>query len=366
MKMNRIFFVVAIALVALLAAPHYASAFSISFLGKSGNDNNNITITGSIWSAKTGGFQRWGDVVKSVPKVSGYYTVEFGEVDLPDFNVLFNGQELWLQVDQAGTVLPRLLTISGYSITSSRAATAGVAAMAVDSDTVDGHHMDQDVLTTSSPSFSSVTATTFTGSLTGNADTATSAATATTATTASTADYATSAGSATTATTASTADYATSAGSAATATTASTADYATSAGNAATATSANTATTAGYATNAGDADTTDGFHLNQDVRTTATPSFNGLNIGGSTVINTSGQWVGSNNPSYIRYCYYRYGKDTGLSEETAVAIPNDETAWPDQFCCDYANNLGSSNFWDAYLRKVYPNGVDEDRTCNLN
>ena len=536
MKIYKVFFMAAVALAMLLAVPNYASAYSISYKGKVGNNNNSITITAEIYDAKTGGTLLWGTVSKSVTRVSGRYTVEFGEADMAGFDALFTGQDLWLVIDEGGTTFPPQLMSSGYSIRSGSAATADVATIAIDSDTVDGHHMDQDVLTTSSPSFSSVTAATFTGSLTGNADTATSAATATnsdqvdgfdadagtvantvpvrdgsgllpgsitgnaatattatSATTATTAGYATTAGSATTATTATTAGFATNAGnattadSASTATTATTAGYATTAGDAATvdgysldqdvqtsasptfssvtattfignltgsvdnadkvdgfdadagtvantvpvrdgsgllpgsitgnAATATTATTAGYATTAGDADTTDGFHLNQDVRTTAspsfssvtattfngnlngnattattagfattagdaatvdgyslnqnvltgsTPSFNGLKSNGSTVINSSNRWVGLNNPSYIRYCFYRWGKDIGKSEEGTVAIPNDESAWPDQFCCNYANNLGSSNFWEVYLRKVYANGTYEGRTCTLN
>lgn len=209
-----------------------------------------------------------------------------------------------------------------------------MATIAIDSDTVDGFHLDQDVRTTASPTFNSVTATTFIGNLTGSVDNAdkVDGFDANARTVANTIPVRDASGLLPGDIT----------------------------GNAATATTA---------TSAGNADTVEGYDMNQNVLTNSTPTFSGLNIGGSNVINSSGQWVGNDNPSYIRYCFFSYQGSDGVNHHASVALPNDETAWPDQFCCNYANRTMQQfpglTYFAAYVRKINRDSSFETRGCTL-
>lgn len=103
MKRNKIFIMAAVALVALLVAPNFASAYTISYKGQSGKNNNPIDIAVWIYGSSSGVDQLWpplavpqGDIHNRVPKVAGNYVVEIGPAYQAEFDALFTGQKLWL------------------------------------------------------------------------------------------------------------------------------------------------------------------------------------------------------------------------------------------------------------------------------
>ncbi len=131
--------------------------------------------------------------------------------------------------------------------------------------------------------------------------------------------------------------------------------------------------TANYATSAGNADTTDGYHLNQDVRTTAAPTFAEgpytnswfrVNGGGGIYWQAYGGGWYMQDGSWLR-AYNNVGVYTAGEMQAGTIRGNTQlcigsscrTSWPTTDTSAFATHRGEGTNFIDYSRYVYNNGA---------